>query len=165
MNKKVIIPIVIVVLVMCLCSCAGLVWYIGSQDTVSESDEEISEIDVKETILKDEECDHTTDDYLAYHGVEKLVVSINPCKTIWLLAEIEEEYTLTDPNGRSIYVTVWRDFTDNVTAGNTFTIRALDVPDTTGSRENAKLSIIRWVGVNTDLEKAKAEVARAVSEL
>ncbi|MCA9385336.1 hypothetical protein KC717_01670 [Candidatus Dojkabacteria bacterium] len=130
--------------------------YNSSEETLPES------ID---TAINSLECDNSNSDYFSFHGVEEVIISENPCEVIWLLAMSEEEYTLETTQGKTIYVTVWRDYVNNIEPGNTFTIRGLDVIDTNETRESATISITRWVNSAADLEQAKQEVADAVKNL
>jgi len=171
MNKKTLIAVVIGIFLLCISSCIVVFIFLSIQSQINITQEKAqstvqssTDTTISPTVIANQ-CDDTTSDYNAFHGVEKLIVSKNPCETMWLLAKLEEEYTLIDPAGNTIYVSVWRDYENNVTASNTFTIRALDVLDTNESRNNATISIIRWVASPNDLAKAKNEIKTAVNNL
>lgn len=123
-------------------------------------------IDTNETQDKSN-CDDSNSEYKSFHGVEDVIVSENPCDVMWILAQKEESYTMETKKGTTIYVDVWRDYINNVKPGDTFTIRALDVVDDgiSKDREDAGISITRWVANESDLEKAKEEVNDVIKKL
>lgn len=168
-NKKIIIGIVVglfVLTIFCLCSSIIIFPMLLTQSTtnressITQSEENLNN---DQDLIVEDECDMSNSEYFSFHGVEKVIVSENPCEVMWLLAKVEDSYQMKTKDGRILYITVWRDYEDNVTPGSTFTIRALDV--TEDNRESASISITRWVSSESDLTQAKLEVQESISNL
>lgn len=157
------------IVVLCICILAFIAIFKTNNNPLDPVVVSEQETDDLESIIKNDNdpdiCDDTTTDYFSFHGVEEVVVSYNPCKTMWLLAKEDHSYELTAPSGKTIYVTVWRDQANNVTASNSYTIRALDVHDNDAERDTTSIAIIRWVASDSDLQTAKSEVEKTVSKL
>ena len=181
MDKKIVVIIIVSVafLFLCaLCSVGGFIYYSNAilVDTMEGSDLiEPLESDDYQPVPSDDNpagsdvCDNSADDFQAVYRNQSLTVIQNPCEVIWLLAQAEESYTLTSAGGDTIYVTVWRDWDDNVTPGDTFTIRALDVEDSEfgfeEGRNDSTILITRWVAAEGDLTEAKEEVNEFVRNM
>lgn len=110
-------------------------------------------------------CDDSLDssNYFSFHGVEKIKVSFVPCDVMWLLAQEYESTEVKAASGQTIYLTVWQDYDDNVTAGDSFTIRGLDEPES--NKDQSTILIYRWVSDISKLEDAKQEIVGYVTNL
>lgn len=135
------------------------------QTTGSEANNQEEELQGQAAEAGTGECDDSNSAHADFNGIEKVIISENPCKVPWILAKEFETYTLETKKGTVLQVTVWNNYVNNVKAGESFTIRALDVMDTQEERDGAKIAVVRWVPKEAALESAKQEVAEAVAGL
>jgi hypothetical protein len=132
----------------------------------SEENGSISKETEKEN-PSDEKCDDSNSSYASFNKIEKVIVSINPCEVPWILAQPTEKYELETKKGTKLKATVFNNYVNNVKAGESYTIRVLDIEeDITGQKDTkAGIAIVRWVPNKKSLESAKKEVAEIVEEM
>jgi membrane protein implicated in regulation of membrane protease activity len=121
----------------------------------------------EEASSSEEKCDDSNSQNSDFNQIEKVIVSENPCKVPWILAKEYEAYTLETKKGTVLQATVFNNYVNNVKAGESYTIRVLDVEeDPTGQAETkAGIAIVRWTPDKNSLSEAKKEVKDVVEEL
>lgn len=144
--------------------------FVGPSETEKEDSSKMDESTIstsekENTKEEDEKCDDANSEHASFNKVEKVIVSKKPCKVPWILAKESESYTLETKKGTSLQVIVWNNYENNVKAGKSYTIRALDVKDSQEERGEAGIAIVRWVPNKANLTEAKKEVKKVVENL
>lgn len=147
----------------------SILFFDDSKVNESSSQKENSQATEKIGNLENEEmCDESNSQYADFNGVEEVIVSKNPCKVPWILAKEVESYSLKTKNGKDLKALVWNNYVNNVQAGESYTIRVLDIEDSgtlSDKDKRAGIAIVRWVKNKSELSKAKAEVQDVVENL
>lgn len=141
-------------------------FFVDSSEETSISSESQIENSIEDKTA-DKKCDDANSEYADFNKIEETIVSINPCDVPWILAKPVENYDLETKNGTILKVTVFNNYVNNVKAGESYTIRVLDIEEdiTRQSEVTAGISIVRWTPNAQTLPSAKKEVREIVEDL